>query len=176
MRQRRCLPRRPAPCPPERQTRSDFDKKANDLVAQLMEDRLQWRDRARSQDRSWRDASVQTSLMQASEMGAADRGSPADHAPSVSAAAAIATDPDACRAYLDFSRQLRARAEQAEAFERARISARESGGQHRSAAMSTKARAAISPPDVGRFWRRIRTQDRHGVREGASCLCFDAPC
>jgi hypothetical protein len=33
-------------------------------------------------------------------------------------AASMATDPDACRAYLDLSRQLRARAEQAEAFER----------------------------------------------------------
>ena len=33
-------------------------------------------------------------------------------------AAGIATDPDTCRAYLDLSRQLRARAEQAEAFER----------------------------------------------------------
>ena len=31
-------------------------------------------------------------------------------------AASIATDPDACRAYLDLARQLRARAEQAEAF------------------------------------------------------------
>jgi hypothetical protein len=31
-------------------------------------------------------------------------------------AAGIATDPDACRAYLDLARQLRARAEQAEAF------------------------------------------------------------
>jgi hypothetical protein len=33
-------------------------------------------------------------------------------------AAGIATDPDAWRAYLDLSRQLWARAEQAEAFER----------------------------------------------------------
>ena len=33
-------------------------------------------------------------------------------------AAGIATDPDACRAYLDLSRQLRARAEEVEAFER----------------------------------------------------------
>jgi hypothetical protein len=33
-------------------------------------------------------------------------------------AASIATDPDACRAYLDLSRQLRARAEVVEAFER----------------------------------------------------------
>jgi hypothetical protein len=31
-------------------------------------------------------------------------------------AASIATDPDACRAYLDLARQLRARAEQAETF------------------------------------------------------------
>jgi hypothetical protein len=31
-------------------------------------------------------------------------------------AANMATDPDACRAYLDLARQLRARAEQAEAF------------------------------------------------------------
>jgi hypothetical protein len=31
-------------------------------------------------------------------------------------AASIATDPDACRAYLDIARQLRARAEQAETF------------------------------------------------------------
>jgi hypothetical protein len=33
-------------------------------------------------------------------------------------AASIATDPEACRAYLDLTRQLRTRAEQAEAFER----------------------------------------------------------
>jgi hypothetical protein len=33
-------------------------------------------------------------------------------------AASMATDPDACRAYLDLARQLRARAEQAEAFAR----------------------------------------------------------
>jgi hypothetical protein len=31
-------------------------------------------------------------------------------------AASIATDPEACRAYLDLARQLRARGEQAEAF------------------------------------------------------------
>ena len=31
-------------------------------------------------------------------------------------AASIATDPDACRSYLDIARQLRARAEQAETF------------------------------------------------------------
>lgn len=31
-------------------------------------------------------------------------------------AASTATNPDACRAYLDLARQLRARAEQAEAF------------------------------------------------------------
>ena len=31
-------------------------------------------------------------------------------------AASIATDPEACRAYLDIARQLRARAEQAETF------------------------------------------------------------
>ena len=34
-------------------------------------------------------------------------------------AAGIATDPDACRMYLDLARQLRVMAEQAEAFERA---------------------------------------------------------
>jgi hypothetical protein len=33
-------------------------------------------------------------------------------------AASIATDLDACRVYLDLSRQLRARAEEVEAFER----------------------------------------------------------
>jgi hypothetical protein len=33
-------------------------------------------------------------------------------------AASMATDPDACHAYLDLARQLRARAEQAEAFAR----------------------------------------------------------
>ncbi len=34
-------------------------------------------------------------------------------------AASVATDPDACRTYLDLARQLRVMAEQAEAFERA---------------------------------------------------------
>ena len=34
-------------------------------------------------------------------------------------AASVATDPDACRMYLDLARQLRVMAEQAEAFERA---------------------------------------------------------
>ena len=33
-------------------------------------------------------------------------------------AASMATDPDVCRAYLDLARQLRARAEQADAFAR----------------------------------------------------------
>ena len=34
-------------------------------------------------------------------------------------AASVATDPDACRMYLDLARQLRVMAEQAKAFERA---------------------------------------------------------
>ena len=60
-------------------------------------------------------------------------------------AASVATDPDVRREYLELARQLRARAEQAEALRWSLIFGRESCDRHRSAAAAMTVKVKNPP-------------------------------